>query len=512
MADTAIEIRPMVQTSNRRLVNASIWVILALHAVLILVLGSHSIAASRLCTAAMPVLAAFCFEWRARRLPARERLSWRWLSLTLLLWASAQVVEMLIGQSTSASNLSVDASDFLYVTAAFPLLLAISSTRETESIRAVFYLDSAQILLAFVLTWARLFHMRMPPDQAATVMGRIYAAECTLLAAFVILRLVSWSTLEERRRIRALCAAVWIYLPIELGMDYATKRWNLHAGTLLDLLWSAPFAFAAWRALHMPMDERPEGRRTFSRARLLLESLCPVLVTAGIFAIAASIASQHSVLALSAIFLLLLTQSLHAGVVQINYLASQDLLLERERQLRDANVNLERISLLDPLTGIPNRRRFTVALEDAWRRSLRSKTPIAVLMIDIDFFKGINDLHGHAYGDECLTTVARALGQQMRQTDDLLARYGGEEFVVLLSETGDQGAMAVAERMHSAVAALDVLNHASPFERRMTVSVGIGLSSPRLGINTAGLMEIADLALYEAKNLGRNRIWARTLS
>jgi diguanylate cyclase (GGDEF)-like protein len=512
MADAAIEIRPMVQTSNRRLLNAAIWVILALHAVLILALGSHSIAASRLCTAAMPVLAVFCFLWRARRLPARERLSWRWLSLTLMLWASAQVVEMLIGQSTSASNLSVDASDFLYVTAAFPLLLAISSTRETESIRAVFYLDSAQILLAFVLTWARLFRMRMPPDQATTVMGRIYAAECSLLAVFAILRLVSWSTLEERRRIRALCAAVWIYLPIELGMDYATKRWNLHAGTLLDLLWSVPFAFAAWRALHMPMDERPEGRRTFGRGRLLLESLCPVLVTAGIFAIAASIASQHSVLALSAIFLLLLTQSLHAGVVQINYLASQDLLLEREGELRDANVNLERISLLDPLTGIPNRRRFTAALEDTWRRSLRSKMPIAVLMIDIDFFKGINDLHGHAYGDECLTTVARALGQQMRRTDDLLARYGGEEFVVLLSETGEPGAMAVAERMHSAVAALDVLNHASPYERRMTVSVGIGVSSPRLGTNPAALMEIADLALYEAKNLGRNRICARTLS
>jgi diguanylate cyclase (GGDEF)-like protein len=512
MADTAIEIRPMVETSNRRLLNAAIWVVLALHAVLILALGSHTIAASRLCTAAMPVLAVFCFLWRAGRLPARERLSWRWLSLTLLLWASGQVVEMLIGQSTSASNLSVDASDLLYITAAFPLLLAISSTRETESIRAVFYLDSAQILLAFVLTWARLFDMRMPPDQAATVMSRIYAAECSLLAVFAILRLVSWSTLEERRRVRALCAAVWIYLPIELGMDYATKRWKLHAGTLLDLLWSVPFAFAAWRALHMPMDERPEGRRTFSRGRLLLESLCPVLVTAGIFAIAASIASQHSVLALSAIFLLLLTQSLHAGVVQINYLASQDLLLERERQLRDANVNLERISLLDPLTGIPNRRRFTAALDDAWRRSLRSKMPIAVLMIDLDFFKGINDLHGHAYGDECLVKVTRALGQQIRRTDDLLARYGGEEFVVLLSETGEQGAKAVAERMHAAVAELKVPNDASPYERRLTISIGIGVSSPRLGVNPAALVEVADRALYEAKHLGRNRICAGTLS
>jgi diguanylate cyclase (GGDEF)-like protein len=344
------------------------------------------------------------------------------------------------------------------------------------------------------------------------VMGRIYAAECTMLGLFAVLRLVSWSTLEERRRIRSLCAIVWIYLPIELGMDYATKRWNLHAGTLLDLLWSVPFAFAAWRALHMPMDERPEGRRKFSRGRLLVESLCPTLVTAGIFALAASIAIQHSVLALSAMFLLLVIQSLHAGVVQLNYLASRDQLLEREKELREANVNLERISLQDPLTGIPNRRRFTAALETAWRRSLRSKMQIAVLMIDVDYFKGINDLHGHAYGDECLATIARALGRQVHRLDDLLARYGGEEFVVLLSETGEEGAMAVAERMHTAVAELGVLNNASPFEGRLTVSVGIGVSSPILGVNPAALVEIADRALYEAKHLGRNRICAKTLA
>lgn len=512
MADTVIGLRPMARTSLRRVLNSAIWAVLALHAVLILVLGSHSVAASRLCTAAAPVLGALCFLWRAGRLPAREALAWRWLGLTLLLWAAGQVVETLIGQSTAASNLSVDGSDFLYVTAAFPLLLAIASTRETESIRTAFFLDTLQILLAFVLIWYRLFHMQMPPDQAATVMGRIYAAECSLLAVFAILRLVSWSTLEERRRIRLLCTVVWIYLPIELGMDYATKRWDLRAGTLLDLLWSAPFAFAGLRALHMPMDERPEGRRTFGRGKLLLESLCPTLVTAGIFALAVSIASQHARIALSAIFLLLLIQSLHAGVVQMSYVAGQDLLLQRERELRDANSSLERLTLLDPLTGIPNRRRFTAALEDAWRHALRSKAPIAVLMIDIDFFKGINDMHGHAYGDECLTTIARTLGQQLQRADDLLARFGGEEFVVLLSETSEPGATVVAERMHAAVAEMGVLNDASPYRRRLTISVGIGVAVPSLGFHPAALVEVADRALYEAKHLGRNRVCTRTLS
>jgi diguanylate cyclase (GGDEF)-like protein len=489
----------------------ALWSIPALHAVLILALGVHSVAASRFSTAAVPILAGVCFLWRAQRIPVRERLSWRWLSLTLFLWAAGQIVETLIGQSNAASNLSIDASDFLYITAAFPLLLALSSTRETESVRAVAYLDSAQIVLAFVLTWVLLFHLQTPPDQASTVMGRIYAVECSLLAVSAVLRLVSWSTLEERRRVRALCAVIWLYLPVELGMDYATRRWDLRAGTLFDLLWSVPFLFAAWQALHLPMNENPAGRRTFARSRLLVESLCPVLVTAGIFALAASITGQHLLLGLSAIFLLLIIQSLYAGLVQLNYLAGQSLLLQQEQELRNANSTLERLTLLDPLTGIPNRRRFTAALDESWRRAQRSKEPLAVLMIDIDFFKGINDLHGHAYGDDCLATVARTLGQQVRRADDLLARYGGEEFVVLLAETDRDGALAVAERMHAAVYQLGVRNQASPFDGRLTISVGAGITIPEQGMSPSALVEVADQALYQAKHLGRNRICTRTL-
>jgi diguanylate cyclase (GGDEF)-like protein len=501
----------MIRTSVRTVLTYALWSAIAVHAVVVVTLGARSVAASRLCTAAVPILAAFCFLWRADRLAVRERLPWRWLSLTLLLWASGQIVETFIGQSAAASNLSIDSSDFLYITAAFPLLLALSSTRETESIRAVSFLDSAQIALAFVLTWVLLFQMQTPADQASTEMGRIYGVECSLLAVSAVLRLVSWSTFEERRRIRALCAVIWLYLPVELGMDYATRRWNLRSGTLLDLLWSVPFFYAGWRALHMPMDENPAGRRKFGRPRLLVESLCPLLVTAGIFALAASVASQHVVLALSAIFLLLLIQSLHAGVVQLNYLASQDLLLEQEQELRIANSTLERLSLLDPLTGIPNRRRFTAALEEGWRRATRSKGPIAVLMIDIDYFKGINDLHGHTYGDECLIAIARTLVQQVRRSDDLLARYGGEEFVVLLSETDREGAMLVAERMHAAVGQLGVMNSASPYAGRLTVSVGVGITFPTPGMSAMALVEVADQALYEAKHLGRNNVRARSL-
>jgi len=466
----------------------------------------------RLCTAAVPALAAGCGFWRGQRLPLRERMAWRWISLSLLLWAAGHLAEAWIGHSAQASNTAVDGSDFLYMAAAFPLLLALSSTRQTEAIRAAFALDTAQIALAFVLIYVRLLGMPMPPAQADTIMSSIYGVDCLLLAIAALVRLAVWTTQEERRRVRLICAVVWMYLPVELGMDYASSHWHLREGTLLDLLWSIPFAYAGWQALQMPVaDASRPGRRRLGRGRLLIESLCPLLMTAAVFALAVSIASQHLVLALGSIFLLLLIQGLHASMVQLNYVDGQHLLLEREQELQDANTALERLTLLDPLTGIPNRRRFTTALEDAWRRALRRREPIAVLMIDVDYFKGVNDLHGHVYGDECLMAITHILGKIAGRPDDLVARYGGEEFVVLLPETDEAGASSVAERMHGAVAAQAIANHASPFQRRLTVSVGIGSGIPEPGMSPALLVETADQALYDAKRQGRNRICARSL-
>jgi diguanylate cyclase (GGDEF)-like protein len=486
--------------------------VLVLHAVLLLTLRTGVVSISRLCTAAIPALAALCSLWRAQQLPLRERISWRWLSVALLLWAGGQVVETFLAQSNAASNLSVDASDFLYLAAAFPLLLAISSTAETESIRPIFYLHLAQVLLAGALTYIRLFRMPMSPEMASEVMFKIYAAECALLAVSAVLRLVSWSTLEERRRMRWMCGVLWIYLPIELGLDYATKTWHLRAGTLLDLLWSVPFLFGGWQALYLPIETESTGpRRARPRGSMLIETLCPILITIGIFALAASIVIQHPLIALGSIFILLLIQSLQSGMVQLNYLAGQNLLLEREQALEEANAGLEQLSRLDPLTGISNRRQFSVALDEAWRLAVRRQASIGILMIDVDHFKGVNDLHGHTYGDECLTAIARILAKQGARANDLLARYGGEEFVLLLPETDCGGAMAVAERMHHAVEVSGIANQASPFNQQLTVSIGVGVCAPNPEMNALDVVEIADQALYEAKRQGRNRICARNL-
>jgi diguanylate cyclase (GGDEF)-like protein len=296
-------------------------------------------------------------------------------------------------------------------------------------------------------------------------------------------------------------------------MDYATARWDLRAGTVLDLLWSVPFFLGGWRALHMPVlrsDQKPRPQP--SRSRLVVEALCPMLITAGVFALAASITRQHPLLGLSAIFVLLGIQGMQAAVVQMNYLAGHNLLLERERELSLANAALRQMSLEDPLTRIANRRRFEAALESCWRRGARKRQPLALLMIDVDFFKGVNDMHGHSYGDECLVTLARMMKVHARRPDDIVARLGGEEFVLLLPDTDGSGAGAVAMRLQEAIRSLGIRNAASPFDHRLTISIGIGaVNSPQSGVDPTVLVDCADQALYDAKHQGRNRTCTRTL-
>lgn len=498
-----------LRTPNRNIQSSlgyALFALILLHAVLLFLLRAHPIFASRLATAAAPLLAALCGLWRAQNVPARERLSWRMLSASMALWAVGQAVEAAIGRSTSALNFTADAADFFDVIAAFPMLLTLSNTRRTESIRSVFYLDGLQGAMAAVLAYVLLYQTSLTSRSTATAMAGIYLTEGALLGVSAAIRLASWSTLEERKRIHLLGYGVWLFLPIQVGMNYAATNWNLQAGTIFDLLWSVPFIYAGWQALHLPTTETQFARRKeLSRGRLLIEGLCPLLITAAIFVLAASITAQHPVLGLSAVFLLLLVQSVHAGVVQLNYVAAQGLLLKHEQALEKANAALEQLSMLDPLTGIPNRRRFDAAFDETWRLALRKRMPVALVIIDLDFFKSINDLYGHTYGDECLVSVAHVLEQHTGRPGDLLARLGGDEFILLLPDTNSSGAMNVAERMQDAIRCLAIKNSASHFDGLLTVTIGIGVGEAEIGMDPVKLFDVADQALYQAKEAGRNR-------
>jgi diguanylate cyclase (GGDEF)-like protein len=181
------------------------------------------------------------------------------------------------------------------------------------------------------------------------------------------------------------------------------------------------------------------------------------------------------------------------------------LLQERTQQLEEANAQLEALSFVDSLTGIANRRAFDQSLDGEWRRAVRSKQPLSLLMLDIDYFKSFNDAYGHQAGDKCLSAVAGALGGLARRAGDRVARYGGEEFAALLPATDASGALAIAERMRAAVEALNLPNRAGE-DGRVTISVGRATVESTDGLSPETLVATADAALYDAKRSGRNRV------
>jgi diguanylate cyclase (GGDEF)-like protein len=181
-------------------------------------------------------------------------------------------------------------------------------------------------------------------------------------------------------------------------------------------------------------------------------------------------------------------------------------LTETRRQLEHRNRDLERISALDTLTQIANRRRFDAVLRQEWRRSARDDSPLSLVFCDIDYFKRFNDTYGHQAGDECLVRVAQAMEETLNRPADLVARYGGEEFIALLVDTGLEGARMLAERMRSRVETLKVEHRASGVASHLTVSLGVASVVPKPAVRPEDLVDLADRALYAAKEGGRNRV------
>jgi diguanylate cyclase (GGDEF)-like protein len=182
-------------------------------------------------------------------------------------------------------------------------------------------------------------------------------------------------------------------------------------------------------------------------------------------------------------------------------------LLVLARQLDDANQELQRLSAVDGLTGVANRRHFDISLAREWRRARRGRHCLSLLLCDVDHFKSFNDTYGHQAGDECLKAVARILQSHAKRPADLVARYGGEEFVVVLPETDGDGALRVAESMRAAVEDWGAAREDSA-SMRLTISIGVACIVPRPAEGAQVLLEAADKALYCAKRAGRNQVKA----
>jgi diguanylate cyclase (GGDEF)-like protein len=197
--------------------------------------------------------------------------------------------------------------------------------------------------------------------------------------------------------------------------------------------------------------------------------------------------------------------------------------------LKQRTDELHRLAGVDGLTGIANRRTFDSALDHEWRRACRSKSPLSLLLMDVDHFKRFNDHYGHQAGDDCLRSVASALAAASRRPGEVVARYGGEEFAVILPACDQEAALGFAEKLRASVVALQIPHAASDTASEVTISIGVanltldcialgkdhpGWSGPCPTVDTCRegaetLIAAADAALYEAKRAGRNRIALR---
>ncbi len=191
------------------------------------------------------------------------------------------------------------------------------------------------------------------------------------------------------------------------------------------------------------------------------------------------------------------TRELDAKILELEVL---------QKELEEKNDKLELLSSLDGLTGLFNRRYFDANLVKEWKQALRTVSPLSLLIVDIDHFKGYNDHYGHLEGDDCLRKVAQALYEALLRPVDIVARYGGEEFTTILPNTDREGAEMVARRMMDHVARLDIPHQEGTVAGRVTVSIGATTLVPSGKLSANSLLEYAGKALYEAKEAGRNSL------
>ena len=178
--------------------------------------------------------------------------------------------------------------------------------------------------------------------------------------------------------------------------------------------------------------------------------------------------------------------------------------IRNQIRIKRRNEMLERHANQDSLTEVANRRCFDLTLDAEWRRGIRDRQPLSLLMMDVDCFKQYNDLYGHREGDHCLRQVAKAMGQALTRPGDFLSRYGGEEFAAILPGTDLDGARLIGERLRTAVMALNLPLQRADSSRQVTISVGCASRRPSANLTGYCLLQGADDQLYLAKHSGRN--------
>ncbi|MGI4801079.1 MAG: EAL domain-containing protein [Janthinobacterium lividum] len=476
---------------------ATIPVLITLHASLVAALPEMHGLVSSICLAIGPAMAAMAC-WRAAFVAEAElRPNWRLAALAFLLWAWGSIISLWIPMDLSAGPV-----DFSYFLCSVALLLALTVS-EIDRPRSLFLLlDGLQALLGAALGYTVIFgavpfsSQQLTPLSGASILS-IYDVENVCMAALASLRFFGGNRSPSRHHFdRAMLLFTLTFGVLGSVYDHIAPP----GASALDVMLDPAFLVVAGAA-GLGMCSVSETDRLRTPFAAFVDSIGPVFLTAGLLVVGAWIARQQVVAGITSILVAVGIYALRASLLHARCLVTQ-------QDLRQAKERLERLSLEDGLTEVGNRRAFDGALSTLWAEAKQAGTPLAVLFIDVDFFKKYNDRHGHPMGDRCLVRVAEVLRELARPQHGLVARYGGEEFAVLLPATSGQAALATALQIRQAIASLDLVNR-SGASAPVTVSIGFALSK-HLHSEEAFLLE-ADDALYRAKHRGRDRVEGETM-
>lgn len=442
-----------------------------------------------LCETLAAVIAALACGWRAQRSDRRERRGWMLVAVAIFGWAAGVGWQML-GALTPAGAAGTGAiSMLLFVLYGVPLAFLLASPDDDPwRVRLV---DGALALVLGALFGAYIFSFVQlsgvndsAGEEALSVMFDIQNG---FIAIFALIRFRASTIDRDRRLFGTLAAFAWAYM---LAAGYYNHLADNGAATIVSLVVGLPFILLAVLALRLPVASvtLPEAGM-FAR---VVHTGSPLILPISLLILSAALLPEMPELAIAGCVAATLGYGLRAVLTQLHGMGERD--------------RLAQLSQVDALTGLPNRRQFDEALRRELVRARRSGQGLALLMIDIDSFKLLNDSLGHQAGDERLRDVAEALQACAARATDVVARYGGEEFAAILPGASPSEALAVAEAMRAGVEELALPSPA--LNGRVTVSIGAARLTEIESDAGQRLMERADAALYDSKRGGRNRVTA----
>jgi len=463
----------------------------AVHALAILLAGEQAWLVSLILLTLAPLLAGAACWWRARRSGYAE--GWYALALAMLLWSGGMAGNLVAGAMLDSWSGVAGLSMLLFILYGVPVIFVAASPRADHwQVRLVDGLLAAALAYLFLKhTFA--FATMADADPAGVVGLRLmFDIENLFVALFAFVRFRAATDAAKGAFFRSLAIYAFVYLATAAFINHFHS--DTYYGLWPDLVIGMPFMLLAALALDEP-QWNGVLRDPASGFVRVVRAGGPLMLPLTLLIVSATLVRGHPVLAIAGCAIAILGYGLRSILIQMRSLDDRD--------------ELERLSRIDGLTGLVNRRRFDEHLRHEWARARRGGEGLALLMIDVDHFKLLNDSLGHPVGDQRLRAAAEALAACATRASDIVARYGGEEFAAILPGASEAQAVELAEMMRASV---DRLGLASPAPGgRVTVSVGVGHIGVVAEGDVAALVAAADAALYEAKQAGRNRWTVRSV-